>query len=52
MKRSALIVWLMGLGTALWLSSRVVEMHPIFAVAVVLAVLVFSAFVVDRPLGS
>jgi hypothetical protein len=52
MKRSTLIVWLMGLGTALWVSSRVVEMHPTFAVAVVLAALVFSAFVVDRPIRS
>ena len=52
MKRSTLIVWLMGLGTALWLSSRVVDTHPTFAVAVGLAVLVFSAFVVDRPLRS
>jgi apolipoprotein N-acyltransferase len=49
MKRSTLIVWLMGLGTALWLSSRVVDMHPTFAVAVVLAALVFSAFAAARP---
>ena len=49
MKRSTLIVWLMGLGTALWLSSRVVDMHPTFAVAVGLAVLVFSAFAAGRP---
>ena len=49
MKRSTLIVWLMGLGTALWLSSRVVDMHPTYAVAVGLAVLLFSAFAAGRP---
>ena len=49
MKRSTLIVWLMGLGAALWLSSRVVVMHPAYAVAVVLAVLLFSAFAAARP---
>ena len=52
MKRSTLIGWLMGLGIPLWLSSRVVDMHPAYAGAVGLAVLVFSAFVVDRPLRS
>ena len=49
MKRSTLIVWLMGLGTALWLASRVVDMHPAYAGAVVLAGLVFSAFAAGRP---
>jgi hypothetical protein len=49
MKRSTLIVWLTGLGTALWLSSRVVDMHPAYAGAVVLAGLVFSAFAAGRP---
>ena len=49
MKRSTLIVWLMGLGTTLWLSSRVVDVHPAYAVAVGLAVLLFSAVVAGRP---
>lgn len=49
MKRSTLIVWLMGLGTALWLSGRVVDMHPAYAVTVLLAVLAFSAFAAARP---
>ena len=48
-KQRSLIVWLMGLGAALWLSSRVVDMHPMFAVAVVLAVLVFAARVAPTP---
>ena len=49
MKRSTLIGWLMGLGIPLWLSSRVVDMHPAYAGAVVLAGLVFSAFAAGRP---
>jgi hypothetical protein len=49
MRRHTLIAWLLVLGGALWLSSRVVTSHPAYAVGVVLAVLVFAATVVARP---
>ena len=37
------------LGALLWLSSLIVETHPIYSAAAALAALVFSAFVVPRP---
>ena len=49
MKRSTLIVSLLALGAALWLSSRVVETQPGYAVAVMLALGLFSTFVAARP---
>jgi len=48
-KQRSLIAWLVGLGAALWLSSRVVETHPAYAVVVGLAVLVFAARVTPTP---
>ena len=42
-------VAVLTLGALLWLSSLIVETHPIYAAAAVLAVLVFSAFVLPRP---
>jgi hypothetical protein len=50
MRRSTLLIWLSMLGAALWLSSRVVETQPTFALLVGLAVLLFAAFAADRPL--
>ena len=52
MRRSTLIGWLLTLGCALWLSSRVVERQPAFALVVMLAVLGFAAFVPARPSRS
>lgn len=49
MKRSTLLVSLFGLGLALWLSSRVVETQPGYAIAVMLAIGLFSMFVAARP---
>ena len=49
MKRSTLIVSLLALGVALWLSSRVVETRPGYAVAIMLAIGLFSMFVAARP---
>jgi hypothetical protein len=49
MKRSTLVVSLLALGAALWLSSRVAETQPGYAVAVMLAVGLFSMFVAARP---
>jgi hypothetical protein len=49
MRRSTLIGWLVTLGVALWLSSRVVDTQPAWALAVGLAGLMFSAFAVARP---
>jgi hypothetical protein len=40
------------LGPLVWLSSLIVDTHPIYAAAAVLAVLVFSAFVLPRPKRS
>ena len=48
-KRSTLVVSLLALGAALWLSSRVVETQPGYAVAVMLAFGLFSMFVAARP---
>jgi hypothetical protein len=40
MRRSTLAIWLLALGVALWLSSRVVGTQPAFALVVVPAVLI------------
>jgi hypothetical protein len=42
-------VAILTLGTLLWVSSLVVDTHPLYATVVGLTVLVFSAFVVPRP---
>ena len=49
MKRNTLVMSLLALGAALWLSSRVVETQPGYAVAVMLALGLFSMFVAARP---
>ena len=48
MRRHILIAWLLVLGGAQWLSSLVVTSHPAYALAVTLAVLLFSATFVAR----
>jgi hypothetical protein len=52
MKRMTFAVSLVTLGLGLWLSSRVVDTHPAYAVAAGLATLTFSAFAVARPSRS
>jgi hypothetical protein len=47
MRRTTLLIWLLVLGAALWLSGRV-DSQPAFASATILALLVFSALAV-RP---
>lgn len=52
MRRGTLIAWLVMLGGALWLASRVVDTRPVFALIVGVTVLVWSAFAAARPHGS
>ena len=49
MRRGTLITWLLVLGVPLWLSGRVVDTRPALALAVILAVVTFSAAVAGRP---
>lgn len=42
------VVWLIVLGTALWLASETVTEHPTFAAVAGLATLLFSAAFVSR----
>ena len=44
MKRSTLIIGLVAIGVGLWLASHVVDTHPLFARAMMVAGLVFFAF--------
>jgi hypothetical protein len=49
MTRSTLILSLLTLGLALWLSSRIVDAQPTYALAVVLAVVTLPAFPAAHP---
>src|SRR5687767_1784045 len=49
MPKNVLIGSLLALGVSVWLASRVVDTHPIFALTAGLAVLLFSAYFVAHP---
>ena len=49
MRSRTFVAWLVLLGFAVWWSSLFVDTQPVFALAVVLAVLLFSAFAVAAP---
>ncbi len=49
MRSRTLVAWLVLLGFAVWWSGLFVDTQPVFALAVGLAVLLFSAFAVAAP---